>query len=293
MAFVVDVETRIHVNSVAGTASCCYVASLNIAFDMGVNFLQAVSQDNVFITHGHIDHIQAIAAHAAERSLIGMSPAVYYVPSHLVLHVEQIMASFSAMQESPIPAKIVGIEAGASIQVSSKVIVKAFPTVHRVASLGYVAYALSKSLKSEYVGLPGRELGALRKQNVEIENVVLTPVVAYTGDTTIDFFDKEDVANDFMRANVLVTECTYADDGTDEGKATSRGHIHLGQIARRFNRFQNKALVLTHFSARYSFRQICETVAARLPSDKDRPTVFVAYGEFVARLHDEKAVAEL
>ncbi|KAF0715892.1 Aste57867_3114 [Aphanomyces stellatus] len=265
----------VHVNSIAGKASVCYVESMNVAFDMGVNFLKAACQDHVFITHGHIDHIQALPAHAAERSLTGVKPATYYMPAHLVPHVEQIMANFCEMQESTIPATLVGIHAGATIHISSKVAVKAFPTDHRVASLGYVAYAISKSLKPEYAGLPGRELGALRKQAVEIDDAVWTPMVAYTGDTRIAFFEHENEAcHEFLRAHVL---CTFMGDASKPSHAEETGHIHLDGLAAIQTRFDNHVLVLTHFSARYSLGYVRETTAAALVAL--RPTLYVAYGD--------------
>ncbi len=88
-----------NVHAVAGVASCCYMNSLDIAFDMGICFGKAASQSHVFITHGHLDHIQAIPAHAGQRSLLKMKPATYYVPQHLVHDVEKIIQSFAQMQE--------------------------------------------------------------------------------------------------------------------------------------------------------------------------------------------------
>ncbi len=91
---------------------------------------------------------------------------------------------------------------------SAKVAVKAFGTIHRVAaSLGYVAYEIRKKLKQEYVirNPTGADLAALRRQGVCIEDEHWAPVVAYTGDTAIDFFHM-DTSRDFLCASVLVTE---------------------------------------------------------------------------------------
>ncbi|ETV67465.1 hypothetical protein H257_16336 [Aphanomyces astaci] len=295
----IPTDPPVHVHSIAGKASCCYVDSMNVAFDMGVNFVKSVVQDHVFISHGHIDHIQALPAHAAERQLTGMKPATYYMPSHLVPHMEQIMISYSKMQESDIAAVLVGVDAGSIVHISPKVAVKAFATAHRVASLGYVAYSISKTLKGEFVGLPGRELGALRKQNVVLEDITWVPSVAYTGDTCIEFFDQHDRCADFLRAAVLVTEvpiscvqaltvcakCTFLGDTSAESKADETGHLHLNQLARRMHRFVNSSLVLTHFSARYSFQYIQDTLTRQLlppPHDANDEVVrriFMAYGD--------------
>lgn len=43
--------------SIGGHETCVVVPSLNAAFDIGRCPTKAVNQDNLFITHAHIDHI--------------------------------------------------------------------------------------------------------------------------------------------------------------------------------------------------------------------------------------------
>jgi len=56
-----------------------------------------------------------------------------------------------------------------------------FPTVHRVVSQGYIVYRTAKSLKPEYCGLPGPEIGARRQKGEEVYDVTEVPEVAFTG----------------------------------------------------------------------------------------------------------------
>ena len=52
-------------------------------------------------------------------------------------------------------------------------------------TLSYVGYLFSKAtekLKSEYAGLSGREIGALRKDGVQISERVVNPLLAFLGD---------------------------------------------------------------------------------------------------------------
>jgi ribonuclease Z len=89
----------LHARALAGVNSCCYVESVDVAFDIGCCFGRVVNKSHVFITHGHIDHIAALAAHAGRRALQKNAPAKYYAPAHLVPHMQTIMESFSAMTE--------------------------------------------------------------------------------------------------------------------------------------------------------------------------------------------------
>ncbi|OQR97626.1 nuclear ribonuclease Z [Achlya hypogyna] len=289
-----ETSPRVSVHSVAGVGSCCYVESLDIAFDIGVCFGKAPGRKHVFVTHGHIDHIKALPGHAGERALCKASPATYYVPTHLVPHVQAILASFECMQEAAIPATIIGIEAGSCIRVSPRVVVKAFATHHRVPSLGYVAYTVTKRLHDDYKGLPPNELIALRKAKVPIDVEVVAPAVAYTGDTEVSFFEphNDEHCSDFLAAPVLVTECTYVGDKTAPAKATARGHIHADQLVAIADRFRNEHLVLTHFSAQYSLRNLTATLTDTMRCMP--PSVWLAHGDVWAALSkDEKEATGL
>jgi ribonuclease Z len=92
-------EFKVYARCLAGVASCCYIDSLDIAFDIGCIFGQVQSKSNIFITHGHIDHINAFMAHAGRRSLVKSEPATYYVPNHLKESMEKIREEFCQMQE--------------------------------------------------------------------------------------------------------------------------------------------------------------------------------------------------
>ena len=113
-------------------------------------------------------------------------------------------------------------------------------------SLGYLItsrYVL-KSLKPEYSGLSGPEIGALRKQGVDIhgKRVVEHPLITYTGDTTaegvtlpIEVGSRGDhsVLKAAFKAPLVVCELTYLDTGVEKSRemAVDRGHIHIDDVA--------------------------------------------------------------
>lgn len=211
----VDAEGHtFHIRAIAGVESCCYVDGIDIAFDMGCCFHKVASKSNVFITHGHVDHLSAFVTHAARRNLNKMAPARYYVPAHLVRPMQDIIDNVAVMQGDEIKACIVPVHPFEEIHLSSQWMVKAVPTVHRVPSLGYIVYRKLTRLKDEYVGVPGKEIAALRKAGQEVTTTAVSPEIAYTGDTTAQIFEhswhigdpEQKQENDFLKVKVLITE---------------------------------------------------------------------------------------
>ncbi|KAL3671613.1 hypothetical protein V7S43_003527 [Phytophthora oleae] len=181
-----------------------------MAFDLGCIVGRVVNKSHVFITHGHVDHIGAVVAHAARRALQKQKPARYYVPAHLAPHLECILQSTAAMQgDVPFPAEIVPLQAFDEVHISAKHLVRAVPTKHRVPSLGYILYEKKNRLKLEYRHLPGTEIAALKRAGQEITSAELTPEIAYTGDTTIEALTAAAVderTRDLLQVKLLITE---------------------------------------------------------------------------------------
>ncbi|POM80236.1 Nuclear ribonuclease Z [Phytophthora palmivora] len=268
----------LHMRCVAGIESCCYVDSIDVAFDLGCLVDRVVNKSHVFITHGHVDHIGSVVAHAARRALQKQKPAQYFVPAHLAPHLESILQSTAAMQnDEPFPAHIVPLQAFDEVHVSPKYMIRAVPTKHRVPSLGYILYEKKNRLKPEYRQLPGQELAALKRAGQEITSAELIPEIAYTGDTTIEVFTvaaDDERTKDLLQVKVLITEATYADSKMTVHDAIARGHMHLDQLAAHERLFQQVGtLVLVHFSARYSAEEVAESVRTRLPPLLQQKTV--------------------
>ena len=58
---------------------------------------------------------------------------------------------------------------------------KPFPTVHRVASQGYIIYEYTKKLKPEFQGLPSHVIAQKVRDGEEINDIQEIPSIAYTG----------------------------------------------------------------------------------------------------------------
>lgn len=125
-------------------------------------------------------------------------------------------------------------------------------------------YSTKYKLKKEYIGLSGNEIKNLKVSGVEITDSIITPEVAFTGDTTSDFVVDETNA-DALKAKVLVMESTFLDDSVSVEHARDYGHIHISEIVNHAEKFENKAILLIHFSARYTVKEIEDAVSALPP----------------------------
>lgn len=248
--------------SIAGTETCIEVPSWRLCFDIGKAPSTAVRYPRVFFTHGHIDHIGGIAHHCGTRAMRKTGPPTYYVDETYREPVERLVEAFRAVDRSELPCTIEGLAPGATIPLSAKRRVRAFRSVHRVPTLGYALEEDRHTLKSAFLGLPGPEIAAARARGEEIRDVQTSVELAFCGDTTIHVVEREEVVR---KARRLVLECTFLDDAVTRERVTKTGHIHLDDICERADLFENEAILLTHFSSRYSRQHIVDVLARRLP----------------------------
>ncbi|XP_060204676.1 nuclear ribonuclease Z isoform X1 [Lycium barbarum] len=250
--------------SIAGHETCIIVPSLNLAFDIGKCPQRAISQQFLFISHGHMDHIGGLPMYVATRSLYRMQPPTIIVPKVIKESVEKLFEAHRSMDHSELNHTLIGLDVGEEFYLRKDLKVRAFKTYHVIPSQGYIVYSVKQKLKQEYVGLLGDEIKKLKLSGVEITYTTTAPEIAFTGDTMSDFIkDSENV--DVLRAKILIMESTYVEDKTTADNAREYGHTHLSEIVDLADRFQNKAILLIHFSARYQLDVIQEAISAIPP----------------------------
>ncbi|EOY12599.1 hypothetical protein SCA6_018578 [Theobroma cacao] len=250
--------------SIGGHETCIIFPSLNLAFDIGKCPQRALSQDFLLISHGHMDHIGGLPMYVATRGLYGMKPPTIIVPTAIKEDVEKLFEVHRKMDHSELKHNLIGLDVGEEFFLRRDLKVRAFRTYHVIPSQGYVVYSVKQKLKQEYFGLSGNEIKNLKSSGVEITYTTTAPEVAFTGDTTSDFIvDKTNI--DVLRARILVVESTFIDNSVSVEHARDYGHIHLSEIINYADKFENKAILLIHFSARYALEKIEEAVSA-LPS---------------------------
>ncbi|KAK9925966.1 hypothetical protein M0R45_023222 [Rubus argutus] len=250
--------------SIGGHETCIIFPSLKLSFDIGRCPQRAIAQDFLFISHAHMDHIGGLPMYVATRGLYGMKPPTIIVPNCIKEVVEELFEVHRKMDQSELKNNLIGLDVGEELHIRRDLKVKAFRTYHRIPSQGYVVYSVKQKLKQEYLGRSATEIKMLKSSCVEITDTLIEPQVAFTGDTTSDFIvDSTNI--DVLRAKILVMESTFLDESITVEHARDYGHIHLSEIINQAEKFENKAILLIHFSARYTVKEIQQAVSALPP----------------------------
>eukprot|EP00295_Goniomonas_pacifica_P025442 CAMPEP_0175934582 /NCGR_PEP_ID=MMETSP0108-20121206/20572_1 /TAXON_ID=195067 ORGANISM="Goniomonas pacifica, Strain CCMP1869" /NCGR_SAMPLE_ID=MMETSP0108 /ASSEMBLY_ACC=CAM_ASM_000204 /LENGTH=171 /DNA_ID=CAMNT_0017258441 /DNA_START=323 /DNA_END=838 /DNA_ORIENTATION=- len=124
---------------------------------------------------------------------------------------------------------------------------------HPVPCVGYVFSERRQMLKEEYRGLPGPEIGQLRKAGTQVTEEVDRPLFAFLGDTSARGVTA--IWSDLQGVPVVFVECTSIDAG-EEDSAEQRGHVHWRTLLPLVKAEKDTTFVLIHFSLKFSDTQL-------------------------------------
>lgn len=250
--------------SVGGVASCIDLPALKVCVDVGVILDRTVARDVVLITHAHADHLGSLVQHVAQRGLRGMPPATYVVPPGIEEDVEALLEVWRRLDGGELAANIRPLPPGEPLSLRPDLQVTPFQTAHRVPSQGYLFERVGKRLSDSLAGANRAEIKARREAGELIHQATREPILAITGDTSIDGL----VAHpEVMAAPRLVVEATFLDDRVTPERAAAFGHIHLDELAALADRLTCEHLLINHVSARHSPSEARRLVEERLPAE--------------------------
>ncbi|MFN8673380.1 MAG: MBL fold metallo-hydrolase [Candidatus Sericytochromatia bacterium] len=248
-----------------------HIKELKLSFDIGKCPFHLTTVPNVFLSHMHGDHAIGIYYYISHRNLAKMEAGKIYLPEEAVKETENVIKSYASLEMANRYYELIGLTKNQEFDYGRDYVVKTFETDHRVPSLGYIFYTKKNKLKNEFINLPQKEIITLKNKGVEITNTIYEPFITYLGDSTIKPLDEFDF---IKKSKYLIMECTFL---TDEhyDQAEERKHIHIKNIIDRADEFENKYIILTHFSMRYTESFIRDYIKKVLPESlREKVVVF-------------------
>ena len=253
--------------SVGGIETCLHLPRKKIAFDIARCPPAVVPREIILFTHCHMDHMGGVAYHCATRALRQLSPPTYVLPKQDVEAFEALFAAWRRLDRSDLEHTTVGLEPGEEFCLPNGLVARAFRSPHRAPCQGYALISNKRKLLPQLVGSAPEEIERRRRSGETITRNVETVEVAFTGDSLVEVLEREELVR---RARLLILECTFLDQRVSVEKSRGSGHIHLDELVERAHLLENEALLLTHFSARYSPGEVIRLLDQRLPAELRR-----------------------
>jgi ribonuclease Z len=260
----------------AGNETWFRIRELGVALDIGRCPDRLVGLQHIFISHAHLDHALGIPFYFTQRKLQRLPTGSVYVPADSHAHFEELIAVHERLENTTYEYRFVPVAPGESVTLRRNLLVRAHRSTHRVPTNSWEFVELRHKLHAELLDRPGREIAELRqREGVDaVEERVEQPILFYTGDTDRGILEENEA---IFRAEVLIIECSFTGEG-DQERSEKYRHIHLDDIYDFAHRFENRMIVLTHFSLRDHPAEIHARISSSAPASL-RGRLFLALPE--------------
>lgn len=244
----------------AGEGTLLILPQHRLALDIGRPSRQLTPVTTACLSHGHADHLGALAYWASQRLLNALGPARLCVPKPLQATVEDLLAIHARLEGGrPYDLSVVPVSDGDTLPLRRDFRLEFMATDHWVPTLGSRLIWVRQRLRPDLAGAAPADLAARRADGECITNDVATPLLAYGADTGPGLF--ADLGR--LESEVLLLECSFWKDG-DLERARRFDHLHLADVMEVAPRLTCKHLVLLHASRRTRIREAEDLMASAL-----------------------------
>lgn len=223
-----------------------------LLFDGGVRVKQA--PPFILNTHCHVDHTGELPYICNKHKLFDSPSYEIYTPSSTIPAILLLIRGICAVSnpERMILSdekilelqriKLNPVNAGETFEIKGYE-VEILEAHHDVQSVGYGISSRTKKLKEEYKGLSGKEIGALKRNGVDMEEIVKVPDIAFFCDSTIHNLTEH---AEWKKYPIIVCECT----GLDGEVVIDNGHTGITELLPVMLANPDKQWIIIHTSRR-------------------------------------------
>ena len=257
---------RVQGISVAGEQTAIHVPELGLGFDVGLCPRPLLSADFIALTHGHMDHVAGLPYYFSQRVFQKIGTGTCVCHHSIAGAVQDMVGSWADLEQQNMPYKIIPLKDGESTKIKPGVFLKALEAKHTVPAMSYVVVEHRNKLKAEFKDLPQSGLKELKSQGTDITNTVVLPLVACTGDTQVG---DHLFSVDFCDANIVITECTFFEDGHKE-RALVGKHLHIQDLVELLDVWRAKHVVVTHTTRRTTIESVRKKIKEVVPTEHQK-----------------------
>eukprot|EP00761_Pharyngomonas_kirbyi_P006339 gb/GECH01006345.1/.p1 GENE.gb/GECH01006345.1/~~gb/GECH01006345.1/.p1 ORF type:complete len:284 (+),score=65.52 gb/GECH01006345.1/:1-852(+) len=248
--------------SQAGEETCFMIPETKWLLDAGAKFPNYKPR-HLFLTHTHTDHSFMLPFYYHREQT-----AQIYAPSPATPYLERFIRTSQYLNDMPseyektqLPKyEMHSVNSGQSFRLPDRkhsYHVEIVPCHHTVDTVGYGFSLVKKRLREEYKSYSGKGIGQIRKNGVDVTELVTEPQFLFMGDSSIEVLENSSSRCRIEKYPVVIMECTILDNRViSPDQCRERGHIHWEQLKPYIQNNTDIVFVLIHISSRYSSSDI-------------------------------------